>query len=232
MNGGAQQTYTGPFSLSDGTNVVTYWSVDVAGNVEPFHSGYANIDTVAPTSAIAGPHGPWSNVPTMLSISAVDDTSHVATIQYRRWVKANWEKDWTTYTSPFALKEGFHFYQYRATDRAGNVELSNQVGLGVDTHPPVTRAYPAAVKKGGWVWLSYEVWDPAPGCGDAYVTLKIYKAKQLRKSINLGSTIVNAKLQFRWHCKLARGTYVIRVYAEDDAGNVQARAGSARLTVR
>jgi len=51
IDGGAKQTYTAPFALADGAHTVTYWSVDVAGNVEAAHSGYANVDTKAPTAA-------------------------------------------------------------------------------------------------------------------------------------------------------------------------------------
>jgi hypothetical protein len=50
IDGGAQQTYTAPFTLADGVHTVTYWSVDKVGNVETIHSGYANIDTKAPTA--------------------------------------------------------------------------------------------------------------------------------------------------------------------------------------
>ena len=49
IDGGAQQTYAAPFTLADGAHTVTYWSVDKVGNVETAHSGYANIDTKAPT---------------------------------------------------------------------------------------------------------------------------------------------------------------------------------------
>ena len=49
LDGGARQTYAGPFTLAaPGSHSVTYWSVDLAGNVEARHTGYANIDTGRP----------------------------------------------------------------------------------------------------------------------------------------------------------------------------------------
>jgi Chitobiase/beta-hexosaminidase C-terminal domain len=233
LNGGAQQTYAGPFTISDGANAVAYWSVDTAGNTEPSHTGYANIDTVAPTSSVGPLRGGWSKKPVTLAFSAVDVTSRVASIEYRRWLRMDWEKTWTTYSAPFLVtREGVSTYQYRSTDLAGNVELANILRFGIDTRPPVTKAFPASVKPGKRVWLSYEVLDARPGCDDAHVTMKFFKGKQLRRSFVLGSCIVNAKLSFRWQCTLARGIYTIRVFAKDDAGNVQALAEGAKLTVR
>jgi hypothetical protein len=56
IDGGARQTYGEPFTaeLSDGTHTITYWSVDIAGNVEmkdseTFKTVVVNVDTQAPT---------------------------------------------------------------------------------------------------------------------------------------------------------------------------------------
>ncbi|WP_404383573.1 PxKF domain-containing protein [Knoellia locipacati] len=51
IDGGPAQTYGQPFTqdLSDGVHQVTYWSTDVAGNVEAERDFELNVDTVAPT---------------------------------------------------------------------------------------------------------------------------------------------------------------------------------------
>ena len=52
---GVQHTYTTPFSVSGQlSHVITYWSVDEAGNLESFHTGYVNIDSTAPTTTATG----------------------------------------------------------------------------------------------------------------------------------------------------------------------------------
>jgi len=49
LDHGARHTYTGPFVLAAaGSHSVSYWSVDVAGNVEVAHGGYVNIDSGRP----------------------------------------------------------------------------------------------------------------------------------------------------------------------------------------
>jgi hypothetical protein len=54
VDGDSQQTYTGPFVLAaPGPHTVSYWSVDLVGNVETRHTGYVNIDTGRPVCLAA-----------------------------------------------------------------------------------------------------------------------------------------------------------------------------------
>jgi hypothetical protein len=54
LDGGAAQTYTGAVTVStQGDHVVTYWSVDVAGNVEAVRTAHLKLDNVAPTVALS-----------------------------------------------------------------------------------------------------------------------------------------------------------------------------------
>jgi lipoprotein-anchoring transpeptidase ErfK/SrfK len=49
LDGGAPQTYSGPFSVATaGSHSMTYWSVDAVGNAEAKRTGYVNIDTRRP----------------------------------------------------------------------------------------------------------------------------------------------------------------------------------------
>jgi hypothetical protein len=61
VDGGAAQTYAAPFSVSgDGTHVVSYWSVDQAGNEETHRSTTIAIDGTAPVvSVTATPAQLW-----------------------------------------------------------------------------------------------------------------------------------------------------------------------------
>jgi hypothetical protein len=56
IDGGSTQTYSGPFTLSEGSHVVTYWAEDNAGNVETQHtSSTLIVDTTPPTVTISAP---------------------------------------------------------------------------------------------------------------------------------------------------------------------------------
>ncbi len=49
LDGGLQQTYRTPFSVSaPGSHRITHWSLDWAGNLEEKHTGYVNIDAGRP----------------------------------------------------------------------------------------------------------------------------------------------------------------------------------------
>ena len=51
VDGAAAQTYSGPFTVGQGTHTVTFWSVDNAGNVENSATGHSvnlRVDTVGP----------------------------------------------------------------------------------------------------------------------------------------------------------------------------------------
>jgi hypothetical protein len=61
IDGGAEQTYGEPFTadLSTGSHTITYWSVDLAGNVEAKQTTMVQVDTVPPM--ITGAASPAPN---------------------------------------------------------------------------------------------------------------------------------------------------------------------------
>jgi hypothetical protein len=83
INGGTTQSYSGSVSLSDGNYTVTYWSVDVAGNVEGSHSLTLKVDQTPPTisasrTPAANANG-WNNSAVTVSFSCADSGSGLAT---------------------------------------------------------------------------------------------------------------------------------------------------------
>ena len=104
LDGGAQQTYTAPFTLSDGAHTVSYWSTDKAGNTETAHTGYARIDTTSPTTTATGlqssASAAWQKTPAKVTLSATDNAggSGVAATYYTIDGGAQ-----QTYTAPFTL---------------------------------------------------------------------------------------------------------------------------------
>ena len=75
-----QHDYDGPFDVSgDGSHAITYWSTDVAGNIEAAHSGWVNIDGDAPSSSDASTPAlaldslsGWHNAAQVVTLSAAD----------------------------------------------------------------------------------------------------------------------------------------------------------------
>src|SRR6185295_18286488 len=80
VDGGADTTYSGSFTVADGSHTLTYWSVDNAGNVEPIHTVTFTQDTVTPvTSLTTSPAAPdglngWFLGPVTVTLSVADAT--------------------------------------------------------------------------------------------------------------------------------------------------------------
>ncbi len=95
-------------------------------------------DTEAPvtTASVNGtPSGSgwYLNAPTV-SLSATDNVA-VASTQYRSGGSA-----WTDYTAPVSVPDGVQNFEYRSTDKAGNVEAAKSLALKVDTVLPEVSA--------------------------------------------------------------------------------------------
>ena len=102
--------------------------------------------------------------------------------------------------------------------------------MKIDAEPPVTSARAASVRRGARVTLRYRVNDLTPKASVRLVVRTL--AGQRRATLRLGWRGTNAARSLSWRCTLARGSYRVAVFATDQAGNRQATAGSARLTVR
>ena len=142
LDGGDQQTYSGPFTVSgQGSYAVTYWSVDALGNSETPRTGYVNIDTVVPTVVADAPSA-WSAVPVTVQLHAADaGGSGLAGTQYRLQGSADWLPavgDAFTVAAPAGgANDGLHAYEFRALDTAGNVSVSGGCTVRIDTTAPV-----------------------------------------------------------------------------------------------
>jgi hypothetical protein len=115
-------TYQYSFTTSsDGSRVLEYYSVDSVGNVEVTKKVTVNIDKVKPTTTI-------SVSGSTVTLSAFDSRSGVSSIQYR--VDGGM---WTTYSRPFTVStySAARTVEYRATDIAGNVEITKSKTIGL-----------------------------------------------------------------------------------------------------
>jgi hypothetical protein len=139
VDGGTWAIYSGPITLTEGTHVLDYYAVDVAGLTEAAHSLSVSVDVTSPTTAsslagTAGTNG-WYTSNVTVSLTATDATSGVAAVNYRID-----NGPWLVYASAILLGDGRHLLEYGASDVAGNLEAIQARTIAVDSSPPVTSA--------------------------------------------------------------------------------------------
>lgn len=131
VDGGAQQTYSGPFLVSgDKVHTVNYWSVDKAGNVEDKTASgntiQLQIDTTNPT--ITGSFSPapnsagWNNTNVLVHFSCDDALSGVS----------NCTPDQTV-----SIEGAGQTVKGTATDKAGNMATFTVQNINIDKTAPV-----------------------------------------------------------------------------------------------
>ena len=160
--------------------------------------------------------GGWNREAVSITLSASDAGSGVSSTQYRLAGAPHW----TTYTAPFAVsKQGLSTYEYRSTDKTGNVEAIKTLKVRIDSTHPLTKALGnVTVTRGRRATLCLRVDDSvAP---QATVTVKIYRCGVLKKTLKLGLRATKRTVKYTGYiCQLPRGTYTWKVYATDLAGN-------------
>jgi len=208
-NGGASWTTGTSATIStQGTTTLLYRSTDAAGNIETAKSVSVRLDATAPSTSLpstAIPQG-WGKAPVTVALIPSDALSGMIGGSAKSEYSLDGGATWTTGTSATISAQGQTTLLYRSVDAAGNVERDKSATVRIDSAKPTTRAFKASVKKGKKVKLAYRVSDPTPGCGQATVTLKIYKGKKLKKTIKVkGTCTCNVKKTQSWKCTLAKG---------------------------
>ncbi len=183
------------------------------------------VDTEPPVTTATGIDGAWHASAVEVSFSAVDVGAGVASIESSLDGGA-WVQGATRQVSGNAA----HALAFRAVDTAGNVEATQRATVRVDAGRPTPLALSnATAKKGKKATLRYRVNDVTPR---ATCRIKVYKGMRLMKTLRPGLVTTNLARTYTWTCRLAPGRYTWRVYATDQAGNTQRRAGAKTLTVR
>jgi large repetitive protein len=140
IDGGTQQTYGGPFTISaEGNHALAFWSTDVAGNVEAFSSVAVKIDKTPPT--INDTHSPaantagWNNSNVQVTFTCADTLSGVASCTVPQTVSAEGRNQGVTGT---------------ATDSAGNT-AADTTHVSIDKTPPtVAGSRTPVANAAGW----------------------------------------------------------------------------------
>lgn len=133
VDGGTQQKGTSVTIKEGGSHIISYWSVDKAGNIETPHTAAVQIDKTAPTTLDNAPSG-WVNSDATVTFISSDSGSGVADTFYT--IDGGTEQEGTSVT---IKAEGSHTISYWSVDNAGNVEDAKTIGFNLDaTAPTIT----------------------------------------------------------------------------------------------
>lgn len=183
------------------------------------------IDLEAPVTKLVGAGTMWHPGAVTVHLSATDAGSGVASTEY--------SLDGGPFASATEITvegDGVHTLSYRSADRWGNVEDLRSGVVRIDAGRPLARALAdVTVARGGKAAFSFRADDLTPR---AWFVIKVFRGSTLVRTLTPGTLPTNSRQACRWTCRLARGSYVWKVYATDLAGNTQARVGSRTLVVK
>ena len=155
---------SGALGLIDGQHTVEVRALDKAGRSASSSTSFS-LDSVAPGASLdsSGTLGlnNWYVTNPTLTVSASDDTSGLAFIEYSLD-----NGNWTEYTAPLRLSDGIHSISVWAHDQAGLVTEVNRT-YQVDTRPPqIAGSLSGLPGLSGWfiseVTISASASDPLP----------------------------------------------------------------------
>jgi hypothetical protein len=225
---------------NDGVHTLSSYATDNDGTRGRARSVLVEIDTMPPQLFRSGAtNGAWLNHAATVTLNAASvypssasDASDVASIEYTLDGVAHTSAEWraTKVVIP-ASPNATHKLTFHATDLAGNVSANGHFSVHLDTIAPTIVAKPANGRKGKVVRLKYLVRDNLSPLAKA-VTLTIRNShSKVVETFKLRRKKVSSWHVVKWTPK-AKGSYRYTATAKDLAGNKQAKAGSAKITVK
>jgi hypothetical protein len=207
---------------TDGPHTVTYRSIDALGNIEtsrsatvtlatPSSGGGAADGTITPQTAVLGLTGLWRSSTAHLTFQAYEDPTGpgVAHTEYSLDNGSTWETGTSLEIDAPAdhSNDGPHLVCFRSVDKAGTVEPTHIVMVGIDTLKPTVVAQ---ATRTAWAnkpfTLAFAASDATPGSGIAHIEWSTTGGSWA----STGSSMTVA----------ARGVTSVLYRAVDDAGNV------------
>ena len=179
----------------------------------------------------------WTRSSTVdLSLSAQGKTGEVTRMTLTNvapGAPAGTAEPYSQFKSPWYLAhgDGPQTVSVTFTDRSGASSPTMQDSIMVDTHGPVLKVPAiASVKSGAVASIGYRVTDLAPRVA---LTIRLLDSKGNVVKVFAAGKVGTGNALHRWKftCKLKAGSYKVRVWATDLAGNHQAKLGANTLTV-
>ncbi len=137
LDGGNWQTYSSPFAISaEGSHILEFRSIDLAGNVEGTKSANVRVDLGAPStfanlSGSTGSGG-WYSSSVTVRVNGTDTGSGIKRVMFR--IDGG---SWTQYSSQFVVSAtGMHTIEHYAQDNANNTGAISTTTFSIDLVPP------------------------------------------------------------------------------------------------
>ncbi len=236
---GAREYPTSAITVStsdgQGLHTVTGAAVDNAGNACATVSVSVGIDTMPTVTTASGCDANWHRTPVAVHFSATDNAggSGVAYTEYSTDGGTSWTQG-TSLIVPAPANhsgDGVHTVLYRAADNAGNLETAQSCQVRIDTRGPACAARNVTTHRDKTCLLYFSVHDALSPRVTTILEIKT-PSGTVKKRWSWGLQNLPGWWSIAYRCGLARGTYHIRVYGTDLAGNPQSAIGKGLLYVR
>lgn len=218
-------------SIGPGRHFVHARSVSCAGIASATATVALNVDNTDPEVRVVGlPQNEWPNTPFSVNLVAADSGSRVAELRFR----FAGDDDWTVVsgsTAAIDVPEGTTAITYLAVDNAGNASMPAEAALRLDTTPPAVlleRRNPnrpleivATASDAGSGIRSAAIEYHRRGDADGWRTLGL-----IEQPTPVGAKSVAIARLFDEEA-LPPGSYELRIFAVDVAGNVIRDDGQA-----
>ncbi len=180
VDGGSHQTYSGSAFVvtGDGTYHITFWSVDVAGNIEAAKADSFEISvTPSTTDSLSGTQGNggwYTSAAVTVTLSATEATSGIAATYYT--VDGGSQQSYSG--SAFSVAgDGTHHITFWSVDVDGNTEAPESDTFKIDSTPPsTTDSLAGTLGSNGWytstaVSVTLSATDATSGVAATYYTV-------------------------------------------------------------
>jgi hypothetical protein len=215
----------------DGEKTVSVQFADEAGNTAGAIDSIT-LDTTAPSGPLRVADGAVAVNKRAVTLGCAVTGATQMRFSHDDSTWSGWEayaasKSWT-----LADGDGKKTVQAQYRDAAGNV-LACSAAITLDTKKPTpTGTKAVSVRRGAKATLCFRIKDPAPNAGKANVKILIRTfGGKLVKTVTFRNRPVAKALEYRFVCRLPKGSYRFLVYATDVAGNRQAKVARNTLKV-
>lgn len=152
--------------IDEGINVISFYSVDNAGNKEEVKTAEVKIDFSAPET-VSNIEDKWLKEEFAVELTATDDLSGVATTSYS--MNGSVFTEGTSFT---VIKEGINEVQFFSTDISGSKEESKTAQVKIDkTAPEVSWTLDEEVALGSMWPITYKASDALSGIASEKLTV-------------------------------------------------------------
>jgi hypothetical protein len=212
VGNGPEAVYAGPFPVTtEGSQTLSYWAVDFAGNSEVTKTATVRVDSSPPTTTAGGVDTAWHTATVTVTFSAADVLSGVRETWYTLG-----GSDAATTPLTFEVGEGQTPVSFWSVDIVGNTETAYTGTVNVDVTPPTVSSSATSAPYANSAVISVTATDAVSGPASI----------DYRVNGGLPTTSSNPAT-----ITLGPGSYTFDYGAYDAAGNWSGWSASTTITV-